>query len=107
MKKPMNLTKEQAQAYFDKLQPNLFTQGSCYRTEVAWKDVEPDEIVYIPEYGYEYREVEDLYTKQDLINAVVEYDFPEKYAETLLDMLDWQSPYTFLNEIDDSEFIKG
>ena len=101
LKKPKDLTKEQAQEFFEKLEPNFFQQGSCYKIEKDWHACELDDIVYIAEYGYESKDVEDLYTKEDFINAVKEYKYSEGFAYDLFDMVDWQSPYTLLEELED------
>lgn len=94
--------------------PDTTSQGYCYKTEKRWEDVEPDEVVYIPECAYssDYSMEEGdfwylmdvVYTKQDFVELCKNCSdtTQEEYctAEALLDMVDWQCPETLLDEMD-------
>ncbi len=86
-------------------------QGYGYKyTEKDWEDIDNDEIIYIPEYGYE-DEVdgfvvnrENAYNKRDL-REVVKNKYPkvkgellDRLACLLFDAIDWQFPETAIEE---------
>lgn len=98
-------------------------QGYGYKVylDEKWEDIPEDEIIYIPEYGYENSsgtkaKRENAYTKEDFREAVRRYikDYTETGRENdaatvefcardLFDSVDWQFPETLLDEgwIDD------
>lgn len=79
--------------------------GGYYKADIPWgsfKDVNPDEIVYIPENGYTYLDNGELdvdclctYTASDLIEM---FNGNVECAELLFDTLDWQFPDTLFDE---------
>ena len=90
-------------------------QGYGYKvTDTAWNDLNDDEIIYIPEYGYERKEgkhfVEraDAYTKRDFIQLIRNYDDKfldigrqgqvDRMARELFEAVDWQYPESLLQE---------
>lgn len=94
----------------EEFQRGWIGQGYGYKKEIEnWEETDPDEIVYIPESGYEnrsesliYNEIPDLYliyTKNDFINLAG----PDRAYE-LFCYCDWQTPEAAWEEIkDDSE----
>lgn len=85
-------------------------QGYGYKeTKKEWNNIKDDEIIYIPEYGYDYNDTykgytverENAYTKNDFIRLVKENvkngDF-ERLAMELFDMVDWQFPESLIDE---------
>ena len=90
-------------------------QGYGYKlTEKEWNDLDNDEIIYIPEYGYEREEgkrfVEraDAYTKRDFIQLIRNCDDKfldigrqgqvDRMAKELFEAVDWQYPESLLQE---------
>ena len=91
-------------------------QGYGYKvTDTAWNDLNDDDIIYIPEYGYDKEDDgtvfvsrEDAYSKNDFIQLIRELD--EKYrdigrcvqvkrmAAELFETVDWQFPESLLYE---------
>lgn len=80
-------------------------EGGYYKANIPWgefKDVDLDEIVYIPENGYEYLDSGEIdvdmlcyYTAGNLINM---FNGNVEAAEVLFDTLDWQFPDTLFDE---------
>ena len=94
---------------------NWIGQGYGYKlTEKEWNDLDDDEIIYIPEYGYEREEgkrfVEraDAYTKRDFIQLIRNCDDKfldigrqgqvDRMAKELFEAVDWQYPESLLQE---------
>jgi len=73
-------------------------QGYGYKTE--WNPKHPDDIIYIPEYGYEGNKVEreNAYSYTDFVKLC---DGNIHLAENLFNSLDWQFPESLLDEWDD------
>lgn len=82
-------------------------QGWGYKAE--WNPMTPEDIIYIPEYGYEDAcySLEELGNDEDLVpreNAFSYNDFlkicngNEKKAEILFQCVDWQFPESVLDE---------
>lgn len=91
-------------------------QGYGYKvTDTAWDDLNDEDIIYIPEYGYDKEgdgtilvSRENAYSKNDFIRLIHELD--EKYldigrctqvkrmATELFEAVDWQFPESLLNE---------
>lgn len=101
MLKPVIMDRRTIKNIFTILEPNCFTQGSCYKSETEWGKALPTEIIYIPEYSYKTMEPSELYTKQDFINIAKEYKYVE--PDYLFDMVDWQHPETLADEIEEVE----
>lgn len=88
-------------------------EGGYYKANIpygSFKDIDLDEIIYIPEGGYEYLDngelnVDELgiFTVKDLIDM---FNGNVKDAEILFDTLDWQFPITLFNEEYDCGEIK-
>jgi hypothetical protein len=81
--------------------------GVVYKSEDAYLN-RHDEICYIPEYGFPEEnnfcgteDVVDGYTRNNLMELC---DGNKKLCDCLFYGLDWQSPETLLNEIDEEEF---
>lgn len=82
-------------------------QGNGYKVmDRKWDDIDNDEIIYIPEYGYEgnYVERANAYSKRDFKNAVKDM-YPklkgkrlDDLACSLFECVDWQFPETVLLE---------
>lgn len=89
-------------------------QGYGYKSEKEWDYIDLDEIIYIPEYGYEREEgkrfVEraDAYTKRDFIQLIRNCDDKfldigrqgqvDRMARELFEAIDWQYPESLLQE---------
>lgn len=82
--------------------PQWIGQGYGYKIDKNWEEIQPNEVIYIPEYGYreETHIPESFYTKQDFINIVGKerakqlfYDVDWQFPETLADEYDWQTDY--------------
>lgn len=83
-----------------RVEPTDIGQGYGYKLfNKDWNDIQLDEVIYIPEYGY--REGTDIpesyYTKQDFLNIVGGND---RRAQNLFSDVDWQSPETLAYEWD-------
>lgn len=101
------ISKKQLQDAIDNNDENILSmfkaewigQGYGYKSEKNWNEMQLDEVIYIPEYGYrEGTDIpEDLYTKQDFLNIV---GGNEGRAQNLFSDVDWQSPETLANEWD-------
>lgn len=84
---------------------NLFATSGTYKADISFgsfKDINSDEIIYIPEYGREYLDngeldidCLDIYTAQDLIDM---FNGNVEGAEILFDTLEWSSPSTLFDE---------
>jgi hypothetical protein len=80
--------------------------GMIFKSKEAYLHY-PDEICYVPEYGFPKNEriykgaVEDVvgYTHNDLLKLC---DGNEKLCDIMFDLLDWQFPNTWLCENEDS-----
>ena len=77
-------------------------QGYGYKSNKKWEDMALDEVIYIPESGYDtsYGDgsgypIDALYSKQDFIDMV-----GEKRAPILFESVDWQSPDILCEEWD-------
>lgn len=70
----------------------------------AWDDLDDDEIIYIPEFGYNKNHTvprENAYTKSDFIRLTKENVSDgdiEQLAEELFGMVDWQYPESLIDE---------
>lgn len=85
-------------------------QGWGYKeTGKEWSDIEDNEIIYIPEYGYDINDTydgctverENAYTKSDFIRLIkenVKGDDADQQAMELFDAVDWQFPESLINE---------
>ena len=87
-------------------------QGYGYKeTEKEWNDIDDDEIIYIPEYGYNDDHTvsrNDAYTKSDFIkltsdfmnttDKTVQSEDIEQLAMELFDAVDWQYPESLIDE---------
>lgn len=75
-------------------------QGFGYKLSKNWEDMQMDEVIYVPEYGYEGvpLSVENMYTKKDFIDITGN----DTSAQILFDLVDWQSPETLHNELCDN-----
>lgn len=106
------ITKEQAQTMTqEELTRSIpiedIGQGYGYKNfSFNWEAGNPDEIIYIPEYGINeegFINWENCYTKNDFIRLCENIDHnKEEYIgpETLFDYVDWQFPETVLEELD-------
>lgn len=79
-------------------------QGYGYKdNEFDWDNGNPTDIIYIPEYGYDrdgeqcYVVRENAYSKEDFIDLC---DGNEKKAAYIFEVVDWQFPESFYNEVD-------
>lgn len=85
-------------------------QGYGYKeTGKEWNDIEDDEIIYIPEYGYDNNDTYDGYTVERK-NAYTKNDFKRLIKENningdtdlqamiLFDEVDWQFPESLIDE---------
>ena len=82
-------------------------QGWGYKEEKAWDEIDNDEIIYIPEYGYTDDgtvDRENAYNKRDL-REVVKQTYPklkgerlDTLASILFNSIDWQFPETAIDE---------
>lgn len=91
-------------------------QGYGYKvTDTAWDDLNDDDIIYIPEYGYDKKDDgtilvsrNDAYSKSDFIQLIMELNDRyrdigrcvqvKRMAAELFEALDWQYPESLLNE---------
>ena len=93
-------------------------QGYGYAMDIQWETTPDDEIIYIPEYGYEVFgdgsltvKRENAYSKADIRKAVREYiisEYDEKlaaddalvdsFARDVYEGLDWQFPESLIYE---------
>lgn len=90
-------------------------QGYGYKTDTAWDDLNDDDIIYIPEYGYDKKDDgtvfvsrNDAYSKRDFIQLIRELDDRyldigrqvevKRMAAELFEAVDWQYPESLLNE---------
>lgn len=89
-------------------------QGYGYKSEKKWDYIELDEIIYIPEYGYDTGEEtpfvdrENAYTKRDFIQLIRNCDDKfldirrqgqvNRMAKELFEAVDWQFPESLLDE---------
>ena len=84
-------------------------QGWGYKEYTPWDEMGDDEIIYIPEYGYNDYNSEDVvdrmnaYSKEDFKQLIRELNkFPEEkvedYAYELWEAVDWQFPTTLIEE---------
>ena len=91
-------------------------QGYGYKvTDTAWDDLNDDDIIYIPEYGYDKKDDgtvfvsrNDAYSKNDFIQLIMELDDRyrdigrcvqvKRMAAELFEAVDWQYPESLLNE---------
>lgn len=75
-------------------------QGWGFKAD-SWENSELDDVIYIPEYGYEFDDeehkwkIECPYTKQDFIDVC---DGNKSDAEDLFYGVDWQFPETLRDE---------
>lgn len=79
-------------------------QGWGYKDkEFDWANGNPTDIIYIPEYGYDwngeqcYVERENAYSKEDFIDLC---NGDEGRALFVFEAVDWQFPSSFYNEVD-------
>lgn len=84
--------------------PSYIGQGYGYKADISIDEVDEDEVVYIPEYGYDDNcpKVDYIYTKKDLLN-ICKGD--ESLLEMMWETLDWQSPETLYDEWIDYDII--
>ena len=92
---------------------DTFGSSGVYKKDIPWgsfKDIDPDEIIYIPENGFEYFDDGELnvhnltiYTVQDLVDM---FNGNIEGAELLFDTLDWSYPSTLFDEEYDCGEIK-
>jgi hypothetical protein len=90
-------------------------QGYGYITDNAWNELNDDDIIYIPEYGYDKKDDgtvfvsrNDAYSKSDFIQLIMELDDRyrdigrcvqvKRMAAELFEAVDWQYPESLLNE---------
>lgn len=91
-------------------------QGYGYKDmETDWEDMNEEDIIYIPEYGYEeflgvnYVERSSAYSKGDFIQLVVDYckgndistadqKMIDDIARDVFNWVDWQFPTTVIDE---------
>lgn len=97
--------------------PNLpngwIGQGYGYKDERIWAEIAEDEVIYIPEYAYEYQEdgccvitdLDDIYTKESFRDLVVnelgdirDKEMIDSIACDLFYTVDWQYPESLINE---------
>jgi hypothetical protein len=71
-----------------------------FKTEKKLSDCELTEVVYISENA---EDISDIYTKQMFISKC--YNLP-LFAQHILDMLTWEYPTTYLEEIDLFEYYE-
>lgn len=94
-------------------------QGYGYKSHKDWDKVSPDEVIYIPECGYntEYGDgcgypinADYAYTKKDFIKIVKNRVHPDRIddeAFALFDMVDWQPPEVLADELNYDKKYKG
>ena len=69
----------------------------AYATDKPFAECEPDEIVYVPEKGFDDLPLDfTYYTKQDLLDLC---NGCEELAEYIFESLEWQYPETYLEEL--------
>ena len=80
-------------------------QGYGYKADIDWSTVNQDDIIYIPEYGYEENNTvkrENAYSKRNFIEVAarykIEFNMQSVYAENLFDAVDWQFPESLVEE---------
>lgn len=88
-------------------------QGYGYKSEKEWDYIDLDEIIYIPEHGYNditqsTADRENVYSKRDFIQLIRELDDRyldigrqvevKRMAAELFEAVDWQFPESLLNE---------
>ena len=83
---------------------NWIGQGYGYKdNEFDWDNGNPTDIIYIPEYGYDwdgeqcYVVRENAYSKEDFIDLC---DGDKGRALFIFEAVDWQYPETFYDECD-------
>ena len=88
-------------------------QGYGYKSEKEWNCIDLDEIIYIPEYGYNditqsTADRENVYSKRDFIQLIRNCDDKfldigrqgqvKRMAAELFEAVDWQFPESLLYE---------
>lgn len=94
-------------------------QGYGYKdTSKEWKDIDPDDIIYIPEHAYEKDEDgriiisrEDAYSKNDFKRIIYRLDYEwrdigrcvevNRIAKAIFEAVDWQFPESLANEMEE------
>lgn len=123
----MKITKEELEQAIKKNDTKVLTyfeaedigQGYGYKSNKHWDKMLLDEVIYIPECGYntEYGNgsgypinADYAYTKQDFINIIKDKVHPtriDKEAQALFDMVDWQAPEVLADELNyDKEYVE-
>lgn len=86
-------------------------QGYGYKLNKKWSDIKLDEVIYIPEAGYNTDngdgtgyplDTECVYTKQDFINLVKDLVMPSRVdaeASALFEMADWSFPENLVDSL--------
>lgn len=84
--------------------PSYIGQGYGYKADVVIDDVDENEVIYIPEYGYDDNcpEIDCIYTKKDLLE-ICKGD--KGLLEFMWETLDWQSPETLYDEWESNGII--
>ena len=99
-----NLTKEHLEKYFP---PQRTFNGICFKLPISnLKEVNEDTIVYVGEFAYT-DGLDRICTAKDILETAKEYA-PKDYtqnqiddlADFIFDVIDWQSPESFANEIE-------
>lgn len=77
--------------------PVYIGQGYGYKKDIDWEQVSPEEVIYIPEYGYRNGTIceDSIYTKKDFIDIT---GGDNKLAQELFEDVDWQHPETLYDE---------
>lgn len=94
-------------------------QGDGYKAMEDWNDLNDDDIIYIPEYGYDKEDGKilvsrgDAYSKNDFKKVIRELDDRykdigrctevDRMAMELFDMVDWQYPESLAYEMFEME----
>jgi hypothetical protein len=81
--------------------------GLCFKDWETCFHGDPNEICYISESGLEQLKEPDAdvktigYSRLDLANAIKDFGYKRLTPEALFDVLDWQEPTTYLNEVEE------
>lgn len=77
--------------------PSYIGQGYGFKADIVIEDIDEDEVIYIPEYGYKNNAplLDSIYTKKDLLD-ICKGD--EDLMLFIWETLDWQYPETLYNE---------
>ena len=87
--------------------PKKTLNGICFKLPInSLKEVNEDVIVYVGEFAYT-EGLDRIYTARDILETAKEYA-PKDYtqnqiddlADFIFDVIDWQSPESFANEIE-------